>query len=167
MKLSPTAKAKVLDVLMQYLDSWMFDAAERSKFLLEEIEKSLEEETFSTGIIERQKEEANLDTPHFFGAVEEIDQKPLTKSAFKIFAWMVSHCHDGEKYFTHEEVSASTGIHLTTVGNRIRDFRMEQWGAHHTPRRRRGNTRMWEYSMIPNKESFTWKYFAQDNPQAA
>ncbi len=121
-----------------------------------EIEQVYRPKSFVEAITDGQEEEQHLGSPTFHGDVEARDEKPLTKSAYIIFEFMAQHA--GE-YHTHEEIAEATGVHIVTVGDRVRDFRMAEWGSHQTPKRRRGATRQWEYTMIPNKESLQYRTY--------
>ena len=114
-------------------------------------------ESFSKRITKRGEDPPGTQQFH---EIEGVDEKPLKKSAAEIFKFMTRNCAGGKQYYTTDEIRDATGVHLVTVTNRIRDFRTPEWGAHQTPKRRRGDTRTWEYTLIPNKESLNYKAHA-------
>lgn len=109
--------------------------------------------------IKQDVEEVNLDDPHFKGEryEKEIDQKALARGFFKVFCFMAEH----EGWHTDTEIADQTGVYIPSV-QRYRSYcRSPEWGSHVVEARRRHGCRTFEYRLIPNKESLTYKRFME------
>lgn len=139
------------------------DVEAATKEVLDCVNPSAREPAFSTRILEGQEEENNIDDPHFDGKhyEKEIDQGRLTKTLENVFLFMILH-----GWVTDEEIAEGTGGYLPTVGRSRRYLKAAKWGAHTIEARRRevrgkkGGT--WEYKLIPNKDSLTYKNFMKN-----
>lgn len=53
------------------------------------------------------------------------------------------------RWWTLRELADRTGYPEASVSARLRDLRKPKWGGHLVERRRRGDTRQWEYRLTP------------------
>lgn len=112
--------------------------------------------TFTDGIAQEREEET--DDPEFKGVAYEkdIDQKALKHGFYQVFEFLAEH---PEEWFLDVEISDATGVYVPSV-QRYRSYcRQPEFGSHIINRRRRAGMRIWEYTMIPNKESKIFRHF--------
>ncbi len=76
----------------------------------------------------------------------KVDAVPLNKQQQAVFALM----SDG-MFRTLADIAAGTGHPEASVSARLRDLRKPKWGGHEVIRRRRGDSRTWEYALIERK----------------
>jgi hypothetical protein len=110
---------------------------------------------FSATVKLQAVEEDNLDSPHFHGETyeKEIDQKALKSDFFRVFDYMLRR----HFYKTDVEISEATGVYIPTV-QRMRSYmRSPEWGKHTVMRRRREGSRIFEFCLLPNLESLTFR----------
>lgn len=150
MELSESQKAAILTELNKKMNLTLFD------FELDTMLKIIEKHTQSFSKAISSKEEDNLDDPHFKGVAyeKEIDQKALAHGFFKVFFYMAE-----TEWSLDTEISRETGVYIPSV-QRYRSYcRSVEWGSHTVERRRRAGCRIFEYRLIPNKESLTWNEY--------
>ena len=144
-------KAKFHVWLIQHIGEDLFTTqiVDAAASIFEEPKK---EESFSTRI--------NIDEedPTYKGDVEEVDVAPLNKGLFNVFDYMLK-TWGGDAWFTNFEIARGADVSLVSVGSFVRALRREKWGAHTVEKRRRGTTRSYEYRLVPNKDSFTYRNY--------
>jgi hypothetical protein len=148
-------KAKLFDRFPQIFDSkGMIERATLSNDLVQFMSEFYESKnTFSDGI--KQEREEETDDPQFKGVAYEkdIDQKALKQGFFKVFVFLATHAG----WYLDTEIAEHTGVYVPSV-QRYRSYCCQpEFGGHIIERRRRAGCRIFEYRMIPNKESKTWK----------
>lgn len=113
--------------------------------------------TFTDAITQKPEEET--ENPEFKGVAYEkdIDQKALTQGFFKVFSFLASH----SDWYLDTEIAAHTGVYVPSVQRYRSYMRQPEFGSHIIERRRRAGCRIFEYRMIPNVSSKTWKKYAE------
>ena len=123
--------------------------------------QELEKKSFSENI--QNSEEQNLDDPHFHGSDYQKgkDQKRLIKGMLKVFEYML----DGQ-WRTIPEISEATGVYVPSVLRYKQYLARPEWGGHFVDKKRMTEDGgVWLYRLIPNKESFTWKWYLEQKPR--
>lgn len=156
-----TDEDKVVAVLQKHFCTLPLDV--QCEIDLREIAKEAVDslKSFTVQITSASIEEDNLEDPHFKGVAyeKEIDQIPLAGAFFQVFKFMIEH----EGWHTDIEISEETEVYTPSVA-RMRSYaRSKEWGSHIVERRRRYNQRIFEYRLIPNVDSLTYKKYSQSS----
>jgi hypothetical protein len=79
----------------------------------------------------------------------KLDQPRLSRQNLKIY-----HLMTDEQWRTLSEIADSTDEPEASISAQLRHFRKERFGGHQINKKRRwGDTGLWEYQLITNKEN--------------
>lgn len=164
MKMTDEQRQKISAIMHKHMDAARgkpYIPMGMSDEAMKEISDAIETVPFSESVKKQVAEENNLDDPHFKGEAyeKEIDQKALKKGFIKVFAFMVENCD----WHSDIEIAEETGVYVPSV-QRYRSYcRSVEWGSHVVERRRREGCRIFEYRLIPNKASLTYKWYLKSH----